>query len=366
MCKDCLLDARYNLVYKEIFEKEDILIAFLNEVLKNYYIVQVKVIDTDTTEFSSDDRANLIPILAKTSKDENVNIELYKLDKYDVYEREKSFICKRNFKEIETSKQIKPKLEDTKIVIVIASCELEFIENENYHNIYNFGDKTLHYLELPKVKLDDVSCELEFFLQFINKKLDVLANKQSYQIDGLFEAILLLFELSNDPNAGETARYCQKSSLDRVSYLESAIKKAEHNAKLQLAITFLDSYDDETTAQKTDLEVYEVKKLRTTQLKEIIQADLNSKVKEIKEKGLVYAKKAGHTGKSAQQYARNFVKGFYGEQIRVLIRVLHEIDDMSEEKICEVVNTIEDNKTLINALKQNPNYVLDIDDFDIE
>lgn len=264
-------------IFKKIFgEKgnEDILISFINAVLKRTKkepIIEVEIIENK--ELTKDlilDKTGIIDVRAKTSKGENIDIEVQLTDQGNMDKRTLFYWGKMYLENIKQGQDY-TSLEK---VITINILDFEFLGTESYQSSFHLWEDIekdymltdvveIHFLELPKFRKkkdkDYRENEIERWLEFLEKDISETTLKELISLDEVIgKAEQKIEYLSSDEETMKIYYERERSLHERANMISSAEKRA----KLEVAKNLLDILDDETIAIKTGLDIKEIKFLR--------------------------------------------------------------------------------------------------------
>ena len=268
-------------IFKKVFgEKgnEDILISFINAVLKRTKkepIVEVEIIDNkQLTKELILDKTGIIDVRAKTSKGENIDIEVQLTDQGNMDKRTLFYWGKMYLENIKQGQDY-TSLEK---VITINILDFEFLGTESYQSSFHLWEDIekdymltdvveIHFLELPKFRnkktKDYRENDIERWLMFLEKDISETTLKELMSLDTAIEKAEQKIEyLSSDEEAMRIYYERERSLHERANMISSAEVRAEKKAKLEIANNLLDVLDDETISIKTGLNVEEIKSLR--------------------------------------------------------------------------------------------------------
>ena len=193
---------------------EDILISFINVVLKRTKkepIVEIEIVDNkQLTKELILDKTGIIDVRAKTSKGENIDIEVQLTDQGNMDKR----------------------------------------------TLFYWGKM---YLENIKQGEDYRENDIERWLMFLEKDISETTLKELMSLDTAIEKAEQKIEyLSSDEEAMRIYYERERSLHERANMISSAEKRG----KLEVAKNLLDVLDDEVIAEKTGLDIEEIKSLR--------------------------------------------------------------------------------------------------------
>ena len=268
-------------IFKKVFgEKgnEDILISFINAVLKRTKkepIVEVEIIENkQLTKELILDKTGIIDVRAKTSKGENIDIEVQLTDQGNMDKRTLFYWGKMYLENIKQGQDY-TSLEK---VITINILDFEFLGTESYQSSFHLWEDIekdymltdvveIHFLELPKFRnkktKDYRENDIERWLMFLEKDISETTLKELMSLDTAIEKAEQKIEyLSSDEEAMRIYYERERSLHERANMISSAEVRAEKKAKLEIANNLLDVLDDETISIKTGLNVEEIKSLR--------------------------------------------------------------------------------------------------------
>lgn len=264
-------------IFKKLFgEKgnEDILIAFINAVLKRTKkekIVELEIIDNkQLTKELILDKTGIIDVRAKTSKGENIDIEVQLTDQGNMDKRTLFYWGKMYLENIKQGQDY-TSLEK---VITINILDFEFLGTESYQSSFHLWEDIekdymltdvveIHFLELPKFRKkkdkDYRENAIERWLMFLEKDISETTLKELISLDTAIEKAEQKIEyLSSDEETMRIYYDRERSLHERANMISSA----EARKAIEIAKNLLDVLDDETISVKTGLNIEEVKALR--------------------------------------------------------------------------------------------------------
>ena len=241
-------------IFKKIFgEKgnEDILIAFINAVLKRTKkepIVEVEIIDNkQLTKELILDKTGIIDVRAKTSKGENIDIEVQLTDQGNMDKRTLFYWGKMYLENIKQGQDY-TSLEK---VITINILDFEFLGTENYQSSFHLWEDIekeymltdvveIHFLELPKFrkKKDKEYREnaIERWLMFLEKDTPETTLKELMSLDTAIEKAEQKIEyLSSDEEAMRIYYERERSLHERANMISSAEERGREEGDLNRA-----------------------------------------------------------------------------------------------------------------------------------
>ena len=268
-------------IFKKLFgEKgnEDILISFINAVLKRTKkepIVEIEIIDNkQLTKELILDKTGIIDVRAKTSKGENIDIEVQLTDQGNMDKRTLFYWGKMYLENIKQGQDY-TSLEK---VITINILDSEFLGTENYQSSFHLWEDIekdymltdvveIHFLELPKFrkKKDKEYREnaIERWLMFLEKDTPETTLKELMSLDTAIEKAEQKIEyLSSDEETMRIYYERERSLHERANMISSAEERGKNDKAIEIAKNLLDVLDNETIAVKTGLSIEEVKELR--------------------------------------------------------------------------------------------------------
>ena len=264
-------------IFKKVFgEKgnEDILIAFINAVLKRTKkdkIVELEIIDNkQLTKELILDKTGIIDVRAKTSKGENIDIEVQLTDQGNMDKRTLFYWGKMYLENIKQGQDY-TSLEK---VITINILDFEFLGTESYQSSFHLWEDIekdymltdvveIHFLELPKFRKkkdkDYRENDIERWLMFLEKDIPEATLKELISMDAVIgKAEQKIEYLSSDEETMKIYYERERSLHERANMISSA----EERKAVEIARNLLDVLDNETIAIKTGLGIEEVKELR--------------------------------------------------------------------------------------------------------
>lgn len=273
-------------IFKKVFgEKgnEDILISFINAVLKRTHkepIVEIEIIENkELTKELVLDKTGIIDVRAKTSKGENIDIEVQLTDQGNMDKRTLFYWGKMYLENIKQGQDY-TSLEK---VITINILDFEFLGTKNYQSSFHLWEDIekdymltdvveIHFLELPKFRKkkekDYRENDIERWLMFLERDISEATLKELMSMDTAIEKAEQKIEyLSSDEEAMRIYYERERSLHERANMISSAeargLEKGIEQGKIEVAKNLLDILDDKTIAAKTGLSIEEVKALRS-------------------------------------------------------------------------------------------------------
>ena len=266
-------------IFKKVFgEKgnEDILISFINAVLKRTKkepIVEVEIIENkQLTKELILDKTGIIDVRAKTSKGENIDIEVQLTDQGNMDKRTLFYWGKMYLENIKQGQDY-TSLEK---VITINILDFEFLGTENYQSSFHLWEDIekdymltdvveIHFLELPKFRnkknKDYRENDIERWLMFLEKDISETTLKELMSLDTAIEKAEQKIEyLSSDEEAMKIYYERERSLHERANMISSA----EERKSIENAINFLKlGVDVETVAKGTGLSIEKIRELNS-------------------------------------------------------------------------------------------------------
>ncbi|NFE93564.1 Rpn family recombination-promoting nuclease/putative transposase [Clostridium botulinum] len=264
-------------IFKKVFgEKgnEDILISFINAVLKRTKkepIVEIEIIDNKQLNKALIlDKTGIIDVRAKTSKGENIDIEVQLTDQGNMDKRTLFYWGKMYLENIKQGQDY-TSLEK---VITINILDFNFLGTESYQSSFHLWEDIekdymltdvveIHFLELPKFRnkkdKDYRENDIERWLMFLEKDIPETTLKELMSLDTAIEKAEQKIEyLSSDEESMRIYYERERSLHERANMISSA----EERKAIEIAKNLLDILDDKIIAAKTGLDIEEVKSLR--------------------------------------------------------------------------------------------------------
>ena len=265
-------------IFKKVFgEKgnEDILIAFINAVLKRTKkepIVEVEIIENkQLTKELILDKTGIIDVRAKTSKGENIDIEVQLTDQGNMDKRTLFYWGKMYLENIKQGQDY-TSLEK---VITINILDFEFLGTENYQSSFHLWEDIekdymltdvveIHFLELPKFRnkkdKDYRENAIERWLMFLEKDISETTLKELMSLDTAIEKAEQKIEyLSSDEEAMRIYYERERSLHERANMISSA----EERKAVEIAKNLLNmNIPVEQIALVTGLTEEEINKIR--------------------------------------------------------------------------------------------------------
>ena len=228
-------------IFKKIFgEKgnEDILISFINAILKRTNkdpIVEIEIVDNkQLTKELILDKTGIIDVRAKTSKGENVDIEVQltdqgNMDKRTLFYWEKMYL--ENIKQGQDYTSLEK-------VITINILDFEFLGTTNYQSSFHLWEDIekdymltdiveIHFLELPKFRnkknKDYRGNDIERWLMFLKKDISETTLKELIDLDAIIgKAEQKIEYLSSDEDTMRIYYERERSLHERANMISSA------------------------------------------------------------------------------------------------------------------------------------------------
>ena len=265
-------------IFKKVFgEKgnEDILISFINAVLKRTQqepIVEVEIVDNkQLTKELILDKTGIIDVRAKTSKGENIDIEVQLTDQGNMDKRTLFYWGKMYLENIKQGQDY-TSLEK---VITINILDFEFLGTENYQSSFHLWEDIekdymltdvveIHFLELPKFRKkknkDYRENDIERWLMFLEKDISETTLKELMSLDMAIEKAEQKIEyLSSDEDAMRIYYERERSLHERANMISSA----EERKAIEIAKNLLNmNISVEQIVLATGLTEEEIKKIR--------------------------------------------------------------------------------------------------------
>ena len=235
-------------IFKKVFgEKgnEDILISFINAVLKRTKkekIVELEIIDNkQLTKELILDKTWIIDVRAKTSKGENIDIEVQLTDQGNMDKRTLFYWGKMYLENIKQGQDY-TSLEK---VITINILDFEFLGTESYQSSFHLWEDIekdymltdvveIHFLELPKFRKkkdkDYRENAIERWLMFLEKDTPETTLKELMSLDTAIEKAEQKIEyLSSDEEAMRIYYERERSLHERANMISSAEERGDLN-----------------------------------------------------------------------------------------------------------------------------------------
>lgn len=276
-------------IFKKLFgEKgnEDILVAFLNAILKRTHhepIVEVEIIENkELSKELIEDKTGIIDVRAKTAEGEQVDIEVQLTNQGNMDKRTLFYWGKLYLEGIKQGQDYNTLSK----VITINLLDFEFLGTKNYQSSFHLWEDIekdylltdvveIHFLELPKFRKlqqkDYKENAIERWLAFLEKDTSETTLKELMDMEpAIYKAENKLEYLSSDPKTMDLYWERERSLHERANMINSAeqrgreegIEQGSNTRALEIARNLLDILDDEMISLKTGLSVEEVKKLR--------------------------------------------------------------------------------------------------------
>ncbi|MGL5152209.1 MAG: Rpn family recombination-promoting nuclease/putative transposase [Clostridium sp.] len=265
-------------IFKKIFgEKgnEDILISFINAVLKRTKkdaIVEIEIIENkQLTKELILDKTGIIDVRAKTSKGENIDIEVQLTNQGNMDKRTLFYWGKMYLENIKQGEDY-TRLEK---VITINILDFEFLGTESYQSSFHLWEDLekdymltdvieIHFLELPKFRekkeKDFRENAIERWLMFLEKDIPETTLKELISMDEAIEKAEQKIEyLSSNEDAMKIYYERERSLHERANMISSA----ERNKQIEIATNGLNQgLDIRLIATLTGLTVDEITQIK--------------------------------------------------------------------------------------------------------
>ncbi|WP_168121571.1 Rpn family recombination-promoting nuclease/putative transposase [Paenibacillus sp. HB172176] len=243
------LDPKVDFVFKKIFgseENKDVLLAFLNEALKETQhkkLTKIILVNTFIDKDSLRDKLSILDIRALTDDDKQINLEIQLFDKHDIAQRTLFYWSRMYADQLEEGQMYK----DLRQTITINIVNFRVVPNDRYHNVFHLReDRTghilttdieIHFLELPKLDWDDVNADDRLtkwllFLRFPNK---VNGEELAMDMPELKKAMKTLDFISQSKETRAMYEMRQKAMMDEASLRDWAETAEERGMEIGIA-----------------------------------------------------------------------------------------------------------------------------------
>lgn len=273
-----LLDPKIDFVFKKIFsseENKDILISFLNSIIKNKdEIIEVDLNNTEIEKEFISDKFSKIDIKATTTNKKIVNIKIQFKDEYNITQRSLYYWSKLYSSQLKSGTNYA--ILNKSICINILNSK--YLDNDKFHSTFRLKDintneeltdiQEIHFIKIPK--LSDNSDEkdiLSSWIEFLKNPNSEKVRKLEDNIQEIRHAKLELIKISNDDSNRALYEIRQKILLDEASALSSAkikgIEEGTKKTKIAIAKTLLQQNTQIDLIMKaTGLTIDEINKLK--------------------------------------------------------------------------------------------------------
>lgn len=272
-------------IFKKLFgEKDDefVLIAFLNAILNRTQtekLTEIEIIENkELTKELIEDKTGRIDVRAKTAKGEQIDIEVQLTDQANMDKRTLFYWGKLYLEGIKQGEDYRR----LNKVITINLLDFDFLDTKHYHSSFHLWEDEekdymltdlveIHFIELPKFRsLKNVNYKdeaLQRWLTFLQKDVSKEILEELMEMEPAIKmAEQKLDFLSSDPQTIELYKAREYSAHERANILNTGIERGrlqgQLEAKLEVAKALLDILDDEMIAEKTGLNLEEIKQLR--------------------------------------------------------------------------------------------------------
>lgn len=233
-------------IFKKIFgEKgnEDILISFINAVLKRTNkesIIEIEIIDNkQLTKEVINDKTGIIDVRARTSKGENIDIEVQLTDQGNMDKRTLFYWGKMYLENIKQGEDY-TSLEK---VITINILDFDYLKTESYQSSFHLWEDIekdymltdmveIHFLELPKFRRKQnknyKNNAIERWLAFLEKDIPEATLKELMDLEPAIEKAEKRIEyLSSDEETMNTYWERERSLHERANMINSAEQRGK-------------------------------------------------------------------------------------------------------------------------------------------
>lgn len=233
-------------IFKKIFgEKgnEDILISFINAVLKRTNkesIIEIEIIDNkQLTKEVINDKTGIIDVRARTSKGENIDIEVQLTDQGNMDKRTLFYWGKMYLQNIKQGEDY-TSLEK---VITINILDFDYLKTESYQSSFHLWEDIekdymltdmveIHFLELPKFRRKQnknyKNNAIERWLAFLEKDIPEATLKELMDLEPAIEKAEKRIEyLSSDEETMNTYWERERSLHERANMINSAEQRGK-------------------------------------------------------------------------------------------------------------------------------------------
>lgn len=257
-----------DLIFKRIFwnkEHPNILISFINSVLKRADpISSVELISTEMDDEFIGEHGIRLDLVARTSNNEILNIEMQKKNDDNMYKRSLYYWAKLYSSQLRKGQRYK----DLRPVITINILDFNLFNDNKCHRNFILKDEKsneeglkmleMHFIELKKRKYMDQNDDLWAWTEFLKVPNSETLNEKKEKMQSIADAKEIFDRAIADPIQQEKIRLLLKTQLDN----QSSIAKAKEDAKIETAKKMLaDNLPISNVAKYTGLTIDEVKSL---------------------------------------------------------------------------------------------------------
>ncbi len=224
-----------DLMFKRIFwnkEHPNILISFINAVLKRKDpITSVELISTEMDDEFIGEHGIRLDLIAKTSTDELLNIEMQKKNDDDMYKRSLYYWSKLYASQLKKGQ----KYSELHPVIAINIIDFTLFKDEQCHrNFVLKNAKTneewlrmleIHFVELKKRQYMDQNDDLWAWAEFLKVPNSETLSEKKEEIQPIVDAKRIFDTAVADPKERDKMRLLEKTQRDNLS----AINESELN-----------------------------------------------------------------------------------------------------------------------------------------
>jgi predicted transposase/invertase (TIGR01784 family) len=290
-----LLDPKVDFVFKRIFgseENKDVLLAFLNETLKeteNRRLTKIILVNSFIDKTAINDKLSVLDVRALTDDNKQVNLEIQLFNKHDIDKRTLYYWAKMYSGQLEEGQQYN----SLRKTITINIVNFKVVPNSRYHNTFHLRedytghvltqDIEIHFMELPKLEEQEFNIEdkLIRWLLFLKVPEKTKWEELAENMPELKKAMTTLEYLSQSREARALYEMRQKALMDEASLrdwaenaekrgmeqgmekgVEIGIDKGLEIAKVEFAKKLLaEGLDISLISRTTGLPIEEIEKL---------------------------------------------------------------------------------------------------------
>lgn len=239
---DFLMSPKNDFVFKKLFGDErnkDILIAFLNSVLKDE-IIDVTLINTELKREHIQDKQGILDVRAVTDRGIHIDIEIQLLKTLYMPERTLYYWSKMYTEQLSSGE----KFSRLKKTVTINILDFESLPIEKYHNSFHITeDETgmrltdimeIHFLEIPKLYGNndiDENNALNQWMMFLESKSKEVLNMLSEKNEKIKKAYSILEVMSKDKEARALYLAREMALHDEVTRIEEAKEEGREEGR---------------------------------------------------------------------------------------------------------------------------------------
>lgn len=239
-------------IFKKLFgekNNEPVLIAFLNAVLNRTQkeeLIEIEIIENkELTKELIEDKTGRIDVRAKTTRGEQINIEVQLTNQSNMDKRTLFYWGKLYLEGIKQGEDYR----NLSKVITINLLDFNFLETQSYHSSFHLWEDTekeymltdlveIHFIELPKfrnLKNKNYKDEaLQRWLAFLEKDISREILEELMEMEPAIKmAEEKLDFLSSDPKMIELYKAREYSAHERANLISTGLERGKVEGKVE-------------------------------------------------------------------------------------------------------------------------------------